>query len=275
MLWTALLLTAAGAPAVDALLPDHLRPAIEAAAEAELDPKRGPGNAKEILERVQREVARSPRDQMSVQLRLAALELRRTFLAESKLERSGRHEQALSTYSRLDLTEPGFAEWLDRTLDHHPEVQASLEASNDLKISVLSRGPVGREELQEALRAAFAAADLGVDLELVTPRRAEYLLKVTTENMTRDGRAPAVGVTVVIQSAQREDPWSKHRIRRAFTAESPEEAARVGARWVARVGGRDLVARFLADRGLTMMVLGPLSGGAVPGMPQPHSHHEH
>jgi len=268
----ALMLWVATPPAVDAFLPDHLRPSVEAAARAELDPKRGPANALRVLERAQREAAKSEADRVTLQLRVAALELRRTFLSESKLEESKRYEQALSTFSRLDLAEPGFAAWLERTLEHRPEVAAALEASSRLEIAVLTRGPIDRELVQKALGSAVDASRLDIDLAFGSPQSADYLMKVRAENITRAGRQPAVGLRVTLQSTRDESLGSAQQLRRAIRAEDPEAAAKAGAKWVAHIGGRDLVARFLADKGLTMMVLGPLSGGAVPGLPMPNRH---
>lgn len=64
----------------------HPLPAIDKAAEAELDPKRGPENARQILERAKADAA-NPAEEMTFQLRVAELELRRTFLTESELDR--------------------------------------------------------------------------------------------------------------------------------------------------------------------------------------------
>lgn len=268
----------AGAPMVrapvDAYLPPHLRPPIEKAVEAELDPKRGPENARQILERAKADAA-TPADAMTFQLRIAALELRRTFLAESKLEEGQRYEQALSTFSRLDLAEPGFAAWLERTLERRPEAKSTLSESKTLKVAVLTRGPIERRDLQKQLRSAFEQSDLDFDLEFVAPSEADYAMKVSTENLTRPGKKPAVGIRVVVQSSSADAIGEKNRIARALEADRPEAAAEAGARWVAHVAGRDLVARFLADRGLPMMILGPLSGGAVPGLPMPGGHEGH
>lgn len=275
MLWTSLLVAVAAGPTVDAYLPPHLRPAVAAAADAELDPKRGPANALQMLERAQREVAKTPEEVMTFKLRVAALELRRTFSTTSKLDDAGRHEQALSTYSRLDLTEPGFAAWLGRTLDHHPEVAEAIAASPEIEVAVLTRGPIERKALEQALRRALKVSGLDLKLAFVEPKEADYLLKLTAENITQNGRRPAIGLQVVLQSTKDDGVGAKQKMGRAIAAPTPEEAAAAGAEWVAHIGGRDLVARFLADRGLTMMVLGPLSGGAVPGMPMPGGHDGH
>jgi len=271
--------TAAGAPMVsapiDVHLPDHLRAPITEAAEAELDPKRGPENARQILERARSEAARRPRDAMTLQLRIAALELRRTFLTESTLDEGQRYEQALATFSRLDLAEPGFAGWLERTLKRRPEVQANLQKGGTLQVAVLSRGAIDRETLERSLRSAFEQSELPFKLAFTPPKAADYLLKVSTENLTRPGQKPAVGLRVVVESTAEDAVGDKQRSSRALEADRPEAAAEAGARWVGHVVGRDLVARFLADRGLPMMVRGPLSGGSVPGLPAGGGHHDH
>src|SRR5688500_12538865 len=103
---------------LDPTLPDDVRPIVEQAVKAELDPKRGSGNAVEIL-KAEKTKFNDPAKGLSIDLRMAAIDLRRRFLTDERFPVPIRWEQALSTFARLELSEPGVKEWIDEALKHH------------------------------------------------------------------------------------------------------------------------------------------------------------
>ncbi len=267
MLWLASLALLTAPNPLDPMLPDHLRPVVERASAAELDSGRGAANAVRLLQEAQRG---RPEDQLRLQLRVAAISLRQTFLTKSKLDVPGRYGQALATFSRLDVTEPGFSAWLERTLKHRPDAERSLSEDPKIRVAVLIRGKVvDRATLKSELRTAFADLKRRAQLTFVAPKDADYRLELGAQTMTRPGERPTIEFVAEVQA---KDGWES-RLRRAIEADEPSVAARAGARWAARIAGRDLAAKHLAAHGLAYMIAGPSVLG-IPGT-TPHDHHDH
>ncbi len=110
----------------DPVLPEIIRPAVERASKAELDPKRGAGNAVEILKAERKKFQGAQDIQLAIDVRVAATMLRSRFATNEKVTEPERLQQALSTFSKLDMSEPGLKEWTERAIALLPEVKAEL-----------------------------------------------------------------------------------------------------------------------------------------------------
>lgn len=243
---------------VDPFLPEVVRPVVEKAIEAELDPKRGPVNAMAVIEAA---LPKYPEDSplfLALNLRRAAIGLRRIFLARPDFEVPQRYEQALSTFSRLELSDPGFKAWLLRTLEHHPTAKAQMgrREQRRIDVAVLLRGAeLDRSDVQKRFKNAFAALDF--DLRFVSAKKAAFVLSVASEG-TKSPRPDqrAVRVVLGIENIDIDDGKVEWRTRlfRTMTAPTPDRAIDESLQWLVRVGGRDMLFRWLATHGLVTLV---------------------
>lgn len=234
--------------AIDPMLPEALRPAVELAAAAELDPKRGPGNAVEVLRKAQAEFGADERLVLALRLREAGVVLRQRYLGEARFELPLRYEQVISTFSRLDLMEPGFRAWFDRSLENHPEARAAIAATRrTIPVAFLVRGAgLDRKKAAEAFRRAFAA--VGVDLKVVPAKKARFVLKLATENPKRPVPGQrAVRVRLGIEGIEDGKIAWEHALFRTEAAAETETAIGAGLNWLSRIGGRDMFVHWLAD----------------------------
>ncbi len=240
----------AGAPErVDPALPEVLRPTIEKAAEAERDDKRGPSNAQAVLD-AEMDRHRDPNLVIALKLRHAAIELRKKLLANERLPEAIRWEKAFSTFARLDLTEPGLAEWFDLTLANHAYAKKKLATKKQrtLEAALLVRGAdLDRKTIERAFSEGFAKA--GFTLKFVPAKDAKAILKVGVESVKHpDPQLRAARVTLGLESLRDGKQIWRHSLFRAEAAKELSVAAKSALDWTVRVGGRDLLFRWLGER---------------------------
>lgn len=254
---------------IDPVLPEALRDVVAEASKAELDPKRGTNNAVEILKAKKAEVPKGSPLALALDLRIAATTLRGRFLTSTEFEVPRRTEQALSTYSRLDATEPGLSTWLERTLDQFPAVKKGLGGKGPrvLKLAVLTRGAsLDRQAVVGAFSAVLAKA--GVKLEVVPAKEASLVITVGAEDARRDvDQARAVKVTFGAESIVAGKVAWRHGLFRVEAADDPTTALKAGLDWVARIGARDLMFRWLGENGLPNLL--------DPSPQRPGADHDH
>lgn len=254
---------AARGKGLDPFLPVSLEGAVRSASDAELDPKRGPGNALEILKAEKEKRKTSPEEALSLDLRIAATTLRSRFLSSGEFGEPERHIQALSTFSRLDLEEPGLSRWLEKALDKNPEARRKLgkKSTWTLRVAFLTRSSaIDKGAAAQTFAAAFQRA--GVRLVVVPAREAPVVLTLSADEMPREAEGDrAVKVSLGIESIRDGKVTWRHSLFRTEAADSPEVALRSGLAWLARVGGRDLFFRWLGE-------------SAFPALldPTPHAH---
>ncbi len=247
---------------LDPYLWDEISSAVAAASEAELDPKRGPDNAREILLEAKAKLP-DRRLATAVDLRLAGVFVRQHFLASEKFTVPIRRAQVLSTYSRLDLAEPGFREALDAALDaKHGAKKPDLH----IDVAVLARDrSFDKAAFEKKLAAGLSR--LGVNLHLTGPSKANFLLKLGARDAAADGDRRLVGVRLDIEHVESGEISWRHGMFRASEAASMDAALDAGLDWLARIGGRDLLFRALAT--------GPLPDLKILGAPGADSHDGH
>ncbi len=258
---------------VDPFLPDNLRPVVEQAVEAERDPKRGAGNAMSVLSEAMRTHGVDEKAIMTLRLRLAGIVLRKRFMDDTKFPEPMRYEQVMSTFSRLDLKEPGLKEWLQEALDHHPEGKKRMKAvKSTLPVSILVRGTgVDRKKVAGILREAFS--DLGLKLKVVPPKKARFVLKIATEN-PRDpvpGRH-AVRVLFGLEEIINGKVGWTHTMFRTEAASDAQTAIDAGLQWVLRVGGRDMFFYWIGKTSFPSLVARPKNSKQGPGSHAGHGH---
>jgi hypothetical protein len=249
-----LLLAAAQTAPIDPYLRPEITEAVTRASEAELDPKRGPGNALEILRARKRELPQDKALGLSIDLRIAATVLRQRFLASNEFPEPERWVQALSTFSRLDLRDPGVAVWIDRTLDKNPAAKRKLgkRSTWKLKSAILVRGSgLDRAELAETFGKALAS--VGAKLESVPAKEAPLVLTIAAEDAPPVEGKAAVKTTLSVQSIDHGKIVWEQSLYRVEAAQDPKVALKSGIEWLSRIGGRDLFFRWLGDNGLTLL----------------------
>jgi hypothetical protein len=162
--------------------------------------------------------------------------------------------QALSTYSRLDLFEPGLATWLDRALDENPDAKKALgkRGTWTLRAALLVRGSGLDKEL---VKATFASAfkKAGVRLETVNPKEAPMVITVGAEDAPREGDRAAVKVTIGLQSIDHGKIVWEQSLFRTEAADRFDIALKSALSWVARIGGRDLFFRWLGENAFALL----------------------
>lgn len=232
----------------DPVLPASIAAAVARSAEAELDPKRGTQNAVEILKAEQRRISGDRDLEMSLNVRLAATVLRARFASNDKVEKSVGLQQALSTYAKLDITDPGLSAWMERSVEATPAAKAAFAKSGrKIDVAVLARGEgLDAAAFSERLRGLVWAT--GLNLIKKPPKEATYVIKLAAEQMRSASAAPTIRVTLELL---REGPSPlKKTLFRTVEAEKPEIAMAAALEWLARVGGRDLVFHWMAEHGL-------------------------
>lgn len=257
---------------IDPFLPDAVRGAVSRAVEAELDSKRGPGNARQILEA---ELAKYRGDrliEMALNLRKAATVLRSKFRNNDLVKDGERYQQALSTYSKLDITDPGLRDWLDLTLKHNPDAAKQLKGRS-VKVAVLTQGEgLDKKKFVEQLAAHFSRT--GFKLVHSPVKTADYVVKVATLSSRKPGEKAVVRGTLEAES-QSDKLW-RRSLYRTEQAENPEVAFQATLEWLARMGAREVFFRFLRDAlPYTDMTFpaggGPQAHGDAHGRPAPRT----
>lgn len=247
---------------IDPILPEALRATVERADAAERDPKRGPSNALAVYEEAKRAHAGDDRLLLALRLREAGVVLRRHFLESKQFPLVLRYEQAVSTFARLDLAEPGLKAWLDTALDNHPEGKARLEATGrKIPMALLVRGSqLDKEAIAKRLVDVFAG--VGLKVVIVPPKEARFVLKLGAENPRRPipGKR-AVRVLLGIEGIlDGETTWT-HTMYRTEAATETEAAMSAALDWLLRIGGRDLFFRWLGETAFPSVIATQGKGG--------------
>lgn len=256
---------------VDPVLPETLRGLIARASEAELDPRRGTGNAMEIIKAEKPRYAGDQKLSVALDLRLAALVLRSKFLGNSAAPEEVRYTQALSTYSKLDLTDPGLGAWIERTIAHVPEAKAGLgnAKARSFTVAVQTQGTaLARDAIFADLKRHLASA--GVTLVQATPANASYRIKLAGLEARDEGGRATVRVAMEISGPS---AW-KTSLFRTTEAKDAKQAVDAAVDWLLRIGGRDVLFHWLTQHGLkgAMMVTPQGDGhdhGHGPATPAP------
>lgn len=237
--------------AAEPFLPPEARETVARAAEAELDSKRGAGNAMEILKAGKATFAGRPQTEAALDLRIAAVVLRAKFSTADEFPEPTRAVQALSTFSRLDLTEPGLSGWLDRAIAGNPDVTRRLgpRARWAIRAAILVRGSgLDRRQVAAAFTDAFRAA--GVAFEVVDAREAPMVITVGAEDAPLEAgerTLAGVRVTVGLESIEQGKIVWEQALYRVEAAPSVEVALTSALTWAAHVAGRDLFFRWLGE----------------------------
>lgn len=241
---------AGGADRLDPALPEVVRADVAQAIEAELDDKRGPANAQAVLDAAMDRHRNDPTVVISLRLRDAAIELRKKLRGNQRLPEAIRWEKAFSTYARLDLTEPGLKTWFRHTLDNHAYAKKKLKTKRQrtLKAALLVRGAdLDRKTIQGAFAKGFEIAGFG--LEFVPAKQAKVVLKVGVESVKQPNpRQRAARVTLGLESWRDGKIIWRHSLFRTESAKDVRVAAEGALDWLVRVGGRDLLFRWLGER---------------------------
>jgi hypothetical protein len=260
---------------IDPLITPEIRPALMEAALAERDPRRGTGNAMNVLKAAKSKLP-TPVAQLPIDLRMAALVVRQRALSDTKFTEPVRWETAISTFSRLELTEPLLDVWLEDAIAHHPDAKKKIGKKSDrvIKAALLLRGDgLEKKATQDTFAAPIVA--LGYKIEWVSAKEASYIVKLAAED-TRSTTAGKRAVRVIMGLESIHEgklEWSEELFR---TEEAPDPAiAQASAMdWIARVGGRDLFFRWLGENVYPAILTG-LGPGATPPAGQGHDGHGH
>gem|GEM_PF-3235666 len=237
---------------IDASLPEVLRPVVEKAAQAELDKKRGTGNALQILRAEREKYQDSPTTLTSLELRIAATVLRARFLQNKKAEASARTQHALSTFARLDLTEPGLPGWLNKTFKQFPAVRRKATGrKNPVRVAILGRGTgINKDKIYKQLKSMFRP--LGIELQKTSVKKAKYLISLASDEV-RSPNTKGTVVRVMLRINAREktsQPW-RQSYYRTSKAKKLEDALTENITWLLKIGGRDLLFDWLRVHGLS------------------------
>lgn len=257
---------------IDPALPVEIRRDIEEVSAAELDPKRGPDTALARLAELQRIHQGDARLHAALQLRGAGVFLRKRFLAANQFPVAVRHQQALSTFTRLDLSEPGLGAWVERTLKVHDARGPSSNKPLDrhIPVAVLIRGStLKRTVAKAAFSTPFSA--LGYPLKFVSPSKAQFVLKLAVSDAPAPSpalRAVKVSLDIEGRAEGQGVTWERNFFRTEAAAEL-EPAIDAALEWLARIGGRDLFFQWLSTTSLPFLAKNPFmrdDGG------KPHRH---
>lgn len=255
---------------IDMTLPGVLRPTLEQASDAELDPKRGTGNAMEIIKAARERLTDAPL-RLSLDLRMAALVIRTRFLNDPKVPPEQRAARALSTFSRLDLTEPGLGVWVKRAIaSAAPDNRARLTTKEAKRIRVyLATQGAG-------IDASPFYAELGrvletMDMKLVkaAPKEADFTGKLAALEVRDEGGSATVRVTLDLAATAGAEPRWRRTYYRTAIAPDAKVALEAGVTWLTRIGGRDLLFTWLDAHGLEGAVM------VVPGQGDHDHAHDH
>ena len=269
-LLAALVVTQAPAPfersAIDPFLPDALRQVVADADAAERDPKRGPGNALALYDEAKRAHGGDDALLLALRLREAGVVLRKHFLESTQFPLVLRYEQVVSTFARLDITDPGLRPWLDRALDNHPKAQLRIRATKrTIPIAVLVRGTqLDKKRIHARLKAIFEG--LGFQAKIVPPKKARFVLKIGAENPRRPipGKR-AVRVILGLEGISKGETTWNHTIFRTEAATETDAAIDAALEWVIRVGSRDLFFRWLGETAFPSLVAEEKGSGGHAG----------
>lgn len=245
-----------GMPQIDHALHPNVRAIVEKAIEAELDPKRGGSTAAQMLQSEIDKRKSKMDEQLSLRLRFAGVELRRRFLMGKDFPEPVRYEQCLSTFARLDLTDPGLKEWLERSLKHHPYAKQRLgkKKQRTIKAALLVRGAdLDPKDIKKRFQKALR--DVGFDIAFVPAKKATMILKMGAESAkSPDGSQRAVRVVLGLESVKDGRAVWQHELFRTVAAKDLKVAIDDALSWLVKIGGRDMFFRWLGERAFKLFL---------------------
>jgi hypothetical protein len=263
-------------PQRDTYLPENVRDVVQRAHEAEVDPKRGPRNAIELLKSERAKYANDERATSALDLRVAGTILREKFISSDEFPEPERYVQALSTYARLDLWEPGLKTWLDKTIAKNPESKKKLGKKSDqnLKVAILTRGSgLDKNEITRAFKKALEKVGMG--FEVVAMADAQYALVLGAEDAPMENKTDtAVKISFGAERIENKKVVWKTTFFRVEAAKDPKVALASALEWTARIGGRDLYFRWLGERAFPMLADPKTQRGGMQ-FPGAHPDHDH
>jgi len=237
---------------IDPALPDSIRKVVISASKAELDPKRGLGNALQILRAERKNWRDEPQTLMALELRLAATLLRSRFVNNKRQKEPERYQQALSTFSKLELSEPGLRTWINRTLAKNPKVQKKLrpkKRTQAISVAILTRGS-GLDSKPISKQLKKRLGDVGFPIRKTPVKTARYLLKFGSDEVRNAAGKPVVRVSLNIESRVKGRAVWQQTFFRTSEASVLAEAIDENIDWLLKVGGRDLLFNWLRFNGL-------------------------
>lgn len=247
---------------IEPTLPEAMRPVVTRAADAELDPKRGTGNAVQILRDEKRKYDGRPLLVMALDLRIAAAVIRAQFINNGKVGEGERYQQAVSTFSKLELSEPGLATWVDRMLGKNPAAKGKVmgkPGAAPIKIGMLVRGGgLDRGEVFQQIKRRFG--DAGFDVKKAAVANADFVFKLAADEVREGDQGTVVRVTLDVEHVEDgKTAWRKDFYR---TSRAPSVRVAIDANvdWLIRVGGRDVLFRTLTEAGLESAIMRPMGG---------------
>ena len=231
---------------IDPTLPEDLRPMAKQVIEAEMDPKRGTGNAVEIL-KAERAKYQDQRHQLAIDLRMAAVVLRRRFISVDQFPVPIRWEQALSTFARLELSEPGVKEWINEALKHHDYAKKRIGTKKQrrIKAAVLTRAGLDKQRVVKPIAELIKQA--GFELALVPAKEATMVITASAEDAPPEKNLRMVRVQLGMESIRDGKVIWRHALYRTEGGVDADEAIGRALTWLAKVGGRDLFFRWLGE----------------------------
>lgn len=241
---------------IDPALHPEIKIAAERASEAELDPKRGPGNAMEILKAWR---AEQPNDdlKLSLDLRVAATVLRSRFYVDKRLPEDERVARALSTYSKLDLIEPGFRVWLDRAIAAaKPELKAKLMTKEVRRIKFhLAMQGSGIDPAPLLATLTKQVKELGFELVKSSPTEADIVGKLSTLEVRDEGGKALVRTSLDLTRITGPEPRWKKALFRTVEAPDAKVALLSASDWLLRMGGKEMLFGWLESQGMTNVIM--------------------
>jgi hypothetical protein len=248
----------------DPTIPEEVRPVIERAVQAELDPKRGSGNAVQIL-KAEQEKYKDPTRGGPIALRMAAISLRSHFLAQERFPVPVRWEQALSTFGQLELSDPGLKEWIDEALKHHETAKKSIGTKQQraIKAAVLTRAGLDKNKVAKPMIDLVKKA--GFELQMVPAKEATMVITASAEDAPPEKNLRMVRVQLKLESIRDGKVVWRHAMYRTEGGIDADEAIGRALTWLAKVGGRDLFFRWLGETAFPTFL-----EGKQPSGPHPH-----
>lgn len=232
----------------DPVLPAAIAPAVARAVEAELDTKRGTQNAVEILKAEQRRISGDRDLELSLNVRLAAAVLRARFSSNDKVDKGVGLQQALSTYAKLDVSDPGLSAWIERAVEATPAAkEAFAKTGRKIEVALFARGE-GLDVDAFSKRLSSLVSASGFTLVKNPPKQSVFLLKLSADQVREAGKAPAVRIT--LEMSKEYPAPLKRSLFRTVEAKDADIAMAAAVEWLARIGGRDLVFHWMAENGL-------------------------
>jgi hypothetical protein len=229
-------------PNQGALLPDALFPAVSAASEAEWSHPKRFGEARAILLRERSRVASDPELLRVIDLRVAANILRSRSEATSSLASNDRWKDALFTFARLDLKEPGLDRWLQKARENE---KPRREKSMLFQLAYFA--PSQSFDLSAAhdrLSALFSRLD--IPIQRVDEANASFLLRIRALGVQHIGAMSQVRMGVVVQHRDHGRVIWEDSLTHTASGSNSKAAQDACIDALLRLAGRDLLFHWLS-----------------------------